>query len=103
MTFNIPNSTNIVTFNQQLSAEVSYLYPSILLFIFLIISGGGYLIQHNRTQRGKISSSLVIGGIVTTLIAVIMAIVGGLIPIDIVYICAGATAIFILISLFDVD
>lgn len=98
MTYNIPNSTDIIIFNQQLSAEATYLYPSILFFIFMVIGVGSYLIQSRRNENTKLLSSLVVGGIVTTIISTLMTIAGGLISIDVTYACAGLTAILILAS-----
>lgn len=99
----LPNATTIDQTAQQLGQTSHTLYPAILLFIFFVFALGSYYSQERRLQRAKLSSSLVVGGLMSSITALGMVIFGGLIDIEVFYICAAITSGFALWNMFDND
>ncbi len=90
------NMSNFQSMWEYVGDVVPVFYPLLLFVIFIITTIGSFENERKNTGRGKFLSSLVAGSFVTTIVAILLQIMG-LINILTLITCIILTSVFTLI------
>ena len=102
MTYEIlTNGTSITDILVNVSTNEPSLFPMFLLFIYAVVAGAGYVSQIKRMAISNLLMWMTISGMVTTVIAILLYMVAGLISIEVLTLCVTVfvgTAMFYLLK-----
>lgn len=103
MTYNFPNGTTPDVIIQQTTSQVPILSLAILGFIYLTFTVAIYAGHRKLSGSSNFGSSMVFGGIITSISALIMILIGDIIDIEAFYLCAAITCASIVFYFINGD
>jgi hypothetical protein len=101
----LTNGTSITDILVNVSINEPGLFPMLLLFIYAVVAGAGYVSQIKRTVNSNMLMWMTISGMVTTVIAILLYMVAGLISIETLTLCVvvfvGTAMFYFLKNIFS--
>lgn len=91
MTWTLPNGTTPDQQIAQVASQSDVIGGALLAFIYLVFFVTIHFGHRSSTGKSSIGSSLVFAGIITTICSFILILIGGIINMEVVYICMSVT------------
>lgn len=96
-----PTSTDPTATLVWMSSNLNWLFPGILLLIFLSFSAGNFMYRERRNGKANLAESMAIGSTITTGASLVLFLIPGLISIETISICFSFMLIFVIWYMFS--